>query len=97
MEVSIIQHNLFSNFRWFSFFISSLIIVNTINLSIYDYSDRQDTSFRNQILGKLDVVLTSVFIFEAAIKIIAMGFIIHKYSYMRYGWNVVDFIIVVIG
>jgi hypothetical protein len=41
--------------------------------------------------------LTSVFIFEAALKIIAMGFIFHKYSYMRYGWNVVDFIIVIAG
>ncbi len=38
-----------------------------------------------------------MFIFEAAAKIVAMGFIIHKYSYLRYGWNIVDFIIVLAG
>jgi len=38
-----------------------------------------------------------MFIFEAIAKILAMGFVIHKYSYLRYGWNIVDLIIVAAG
>lgn len=83
--------------RWFQHLISFLIIINTINLSLYDYSDRNSLSLRNKIIDKIDDMLTSMFIFEAVAKILAMGFVIHKYSYLRYGWNVVDFIIVAAG
>jgi hypothetical protein len=31
---------------------------------------------------------------ELVLKVIAMGFIMHKHSYMRDGWNVLDFVIV---
>jgi hypothetical protein len=41
--------------------------------------------------------LTYLFIFEAVVKIIAMGFIFHKFAYFRQGWNIIDFIIVVTG
>lgn len=34
---------------------------------------------------------------EAAIKIIAFGFIIHKKSYLRDPWNIMDFLVVIIG
>jgi hypothetical protein len=30
-------------------------------------------------------------------KIIGMGFCIHKNSYLRDGWNILDFIVVVLG
>jgi uncharacterized membrane protein len=38
-----------------------------------------------------------VYATEALIKIIATGFIIHKKSYLRDPWNVLDFIVVIIG
>ena len=34
---------------------------------------------------------------EAAVKILALGFIFHEGSYLRHGWNVMDFIVVVTG
>lgn len=38
-----------------------------------------------------------MFCFEAGIKIIALGFVFHKGSYLRNGWNVMDFIVVLSG
>ena len=38
-----------------------------------------------------------MFTIEAVMKIIAMGFFLHEGSYLRNGWNVLDFFIVVIG
>lgn len=84
-------------YRWFQHLISFLIIINTINLSLYDYSDRNSLTLRNKIIDKIDDFLTSMFILEAVAKILAMGFVIHKYSYLRYGWNIVDLIIVAAG
>lgn len=38
-----------------------------------------------------------IFCFEAGIKIIALGFVFHKGSYLRNGWNVMDFVVVLTG
>ena len=38
-----------------------------------------------------------IFMVEAAVKILALGFVFHPGSYLRYGWNVMDFIVVVTG
>jgi len=42
-------------------------------------------------------VFTVYYIIEACLKIIGFGFIMHKLSYLRDRWNVIDFIVVVIG
>jgi hypothetical protein len=34
---------------------------------------------------------------ECLLKIMAMGFFMRKNSYLRNGWNVVDFIVVALG
>ncbi|KAJ7994007.1 hypothetical protein DPEC_G00261480 [Dallia pectoralis] len=39
----------------------------------------------------------AIFCFEAGIKIIALGFAFHKGSYLRNGWNVMDFVVVLTG
>jgi Ion transport protein len=40
---------------------------------------------------------TVVFLVESWLKIIAMGFVFNKYSYLRQTWNAVDFLIVLTG
>lgn len=42
-------------------------------------------------------MLTIIFLVEATLKIVAMGFIVHQYAYLRDGWNVMDFLIVIMG
>lgn len=48
-----------------------------------------------KLLDYVDNVFTCIFILELVMKSIAMGFIVNQYSYMRDGWNVLDFLIVV--
>jgi hypothetical protein len=48
-------------------------------------------------LNKADQIFTVYYILEAIIKIIAFGFIMHKKSYLRDPWNVMDFLVVIIG
>lgn len=38
-----------------------------------------------------------IFTSECVMKIIAFGFVMHPGSYLRNGWNLLDFFIVVIG
>ena len=45
----------------------------------------------------LDVVFIVVFVLEMCSKIIDIGFVMHKRSYLRDGWNVLDFIVVMIS
>ena len=43
----------------------------------------------------INVITTACFVIEALMKIIAQGFVLnHAGSYLRDGWNVIDFIVV---
>ena len=46
---------------------------------------------------KTDPYFIGIFCFEAGIKLVALGFVFHKGSYLRNGWNVMDFIVVLSG
>lgn len=81
----------------FEYFITLIIGLNSIVLASADYNDRDNKTYRNQLLDMFGQVFTNIFIAEAALKILAMGFIVHKNSYLRDAWNVLDFIVVVIG
>jgi voltage-dependent calcium channel L type alpha-1D len=73
------------------------IIGNSICLALTDYSDEDNLTIWNQRLGLADNIFTIYYIAEAVFKILAFGFIVHKRSYLRDPWNVIDFIVVVIG
>ena len=45
-------------------------------------------------MNLLNYVVNFVFIFEMVIKIIALGFVIDRGSYLRESWNILDFFIV---
>ncbi|PNH08113.1 Sodium channel protein type 4 subunit alpha [Tetrabaena socialis] len=48
-------------------------------------------------LEKLEYVWVAIFAMEALLKIVAMGFLLHPGAYLRDGWNIVDFIVVLLG
>jgi hypothetical protein len=43
----------------------------------------------------LEIIFTTAFTIEAIVKCIAFGFVMHPNSYLRSGWNVLDFIVVI--
>ena len=51
----------------FEYFILSIILANSITLSIYDYSDRDSLTEFNKILDILGIVFTIIFTIEAVI------------------------------
>ncbi len=64
---------------------------------MYDYSDRNDIGKNNELIDILNMWFSIVYSVEAALKIIALGFIVHKKSYIRDPWNLIDFIVVISG
>lgn len=51
---------------------------------------------RNYILDIVDLICLIIYTFEFIFKAIVMGAFLHKGSYLRNGWNVLDFVIVVL-
>ncbi|GFY44051.1 voltage-dependent calcium channel type D subunit alpha-1, partial [Trichonephila inaurata madagascariensis] len=56
-----------------------------------------DSNSVNATLEKVEYIFLVIFTLECVMKIIAYGFILHPGAYLRNTWNLLDFIIVVIG
>ncbi|KAK1934630.1 Sodium channel protein 1 brain [Phytophthora citrophthora] len=46
-------------------------------------------------LRRLDLAFAIIFTFEMAVKVVAMGLVLHRGAYLRNGWNVLDCVIVI--
>ena len=79
----------------FDLIIICLIILNSLLLAIYDYEHPSKKSVRNNIVNYLEPVFTIAFTIEWVLKIIAMGFVFGKGTYLKDPWNWLDFIVVV--
>ena len=81
----------------FENFILLLILINSVNLAIYDYNDRDNELPFNQKLEFAEKSFTVLFTIEMFLKVLAQGFIIHYNAYLRDKWNWLDFIVVITG
>ena len=81
----------------FDNFIILMIFINSIFMACYQYDDRENLGATNIFIEKSGNVFTITFTIECIVKIIAMGFIHHKNSYLRDTWNWLDFLVVCIG
>ena len=81
----------------FKIFILLAVVANSIFLASHSYEHRIDPSIyeNTQIEKTSSKVFVSIFIIEFVLKVIAMGLVIKKHSYMRSFWNVLDFICLV--
>ena len=46
---------------------------------------------------QIEYIFLAIFTLEVILKIIAYGLCLHPNAYLRSGWNLLDFIIVVVG
>ncbi|KAG8518020.1 LOW QUALITY PROTEIN: Voltage-dependent L-type calcium channel subunit alpha-1S, partial [Galemys pyrenaicus] len=83
--------------RPFETIILLTIFANCVALAVYLPMPEDDNNTLNLGLEKLEYFFLIVFSIEAAMKIIAYGFLFHQDAYLRSGWNVLDFIIVFLG
>uniref|UniRef100_A0A3B3ZSQ6 Ion transport domain-containing protein n=1 Tax=Periophthalmus magnuspinnatus TaxID=409849 RepID=A0A3B3ZSQ6_9GOBI len=79
------------------YMILATIIANCIVLALEQHLPGEDKTPMSKRLEKTEPYFIGMFCFEAGIKIIALGFVFHKGSYLRNGWNVMDFIVVFSG
>lgn len=71
-----------------------LIVISTINLALENPLDNPKAR-KLAILGYIDYGMTAVFTIEMLLKMIAFGLVINReFSYLRSGWNILDFFIV---
>lgn len=82
---------------FFDTFILAAILGNSLALAMYNYDDRDAETKWNQGLELAGLVFSIIFIIECVLKILAMGFFIHFQSYLRDGWNIIDFLVVLTG
>uniref|UniRef100_A0A8C6NFC7 Voltage-dependent N-type calcium channel subunit alpha n=1 Tax=Melopsittacus undulatus TaxID=13146 RepID=A0A8C6NFC7_MELUD len=75
----------------------STIIANCIVLALEQHLPDGDKTPMSERLDDTEPYFIGIFCFEAGIKIIALGFVFHKGSYLRNGWNVMDFVVVLTG
>uniref|UniRef100_A0A6Q2Y8L2 Voltage-dependent N-type calcium channel subunit alpha n=1 Tax=Esox lucius TaxID=8010 RepID=A0A6Q2Y8L2_ESOLU len=81
----------------FEYLILATIIANCIVLALEQHLPALDKTPMSQRLDDTEPYFIAIFCFEAGIKIIALGFAFHKGSYLRNGWNVMDFVVVLTG
>ena len=100
----------FINHPYFDALILMAICVNSIAMGLGDYGHIHDDpssplymdlatdgSWRNTALSHANFVCTYIFLSECVLKILAMGFVGCPNTYLRDGWNCLDFIVVVSG
>ncbi|XP_041983616.1 muscle calcium channel subunit alpha-1-like isoform X14 [Aricia agestis] len=81
----------------FEWMILTTIFANCIALAVYTPYPASDSNYTNWVLEKIEYIFLVIFTGECVMKIIAYGFVMHAGSYLRNGWNLLDFTIVVIG
>ncbi|KAM6944935.1 calcium channel, voltage-dependent, N type, alpha 1B subunit, a [Lycodopsis pacificus] len=81
----------------FEYMVLSTIIANCIVLALEQHLPASDKTPMSERLDDTEPYFIGIFCFEAGIKIIAQGFAFHKGSYLRNGWNVMDFVVVLTG
>uniref|UniRef100_A0A8C9TJT7 Voltage-dependent N-type calcium channel subunit alpha n=1 Tax=Scleropages formosus TaxID=113540 RepID=A0A8C9TJT7_SCLFO len=79
------------------YMILATIIANCIVLALEQHLPANDKTPMSERLEDTEPYFIGIFCFEAGIKIIALGFAFHKGSYLRNGWNVMDFVVVLTG
>ncbi|XP_028843660.1 voltage-dependent P/Q-type calcium channel subunit alpha-1A-like isoform X6 [Denticeps clupeoides] len=81
----------------FEYMILATIIANCIVLALEQHLPDGDKTPMSERLDDTEPYFIGIFCFESGIKILALGFAFHKGSYLRNGWNVMDFVVVLTG
>uniref|UniRef100_A0A8C0VWL7 Voltage-dependent L-type calcium channel subunit alpha n=1 Tax=Cyanistes caeruleus TaxID=156563 RepID=A0A8C0VWL7_CYACU len=81
----------------FDIFILLSIFANCVALAVYIPFPEDDSNSTNHNLEKVEYAFLIIFTVETFLKIIAYGLLLHPNAYVRNGWNLLDFVIVIVG
>ncbi|XP_065724029.2 voltage-dependent calcium channel type A subunit alpha-1 isoform X6 [Drosophila suzukii] len=81
----------------FEYAVLLTIIANCVVLALEEHLPGGDKTVLAQKLEKTEAYFLCIFCVEASLKILALGLVLHKHSYLRNIWNIMDFFVVVTG
>ncbi|XP_030081781.1 voltage-dependent calcium channel type A subunit alpha-1 isoform X7 [Drosophila hydei] len=81
----------------FEYAVLLTIIANCVVLALEEHLPEGDKTVLAQKLEKTEAYFLCIFCVEASLKILALGLVLHKHSYLRNIWNIMDFFVVVTG
>lgn len=74
-----------------------VILANCVTLAMQSNQPGFEESELGQQLQIANYFFISTFVLEMIIKVIALGFAFGEHTYLRNGWNILDFIVVIFG
>lgn len=81
----------------FEYSVLVTIIGNCFVLAAEEHLPSKDRTMLALKLEKTEPYFLGIFTLEASLKILALGLVLHKGSYLRNVWNLMDFVVVVTG
>ncbi|VDP03539.1 unnamed protein product [Soboliphyme baturini] len=84
--------NRFINHSYFTNAVLICILVSSAMLAAED--PLQASSFRNEVLNYFDYFFTTVFTIEISLKVLVYGLVLHKGSFCRNAFNLLDMLVV---
>ncbi|XP_053359228.1 calcium channel, voltage-dependent, L type, alpha 1F subunit [Clarias gariepinus] len=81
----------------FDIFILLAIFANCVALGVSKPFPEDDSNATNHNLEQVEYIFLIIFTIETFLKILAYGLVMHPSSYIRNGWNLLDFVIVIVG
>lgn len=79
--------------KWFENGVLFVILASTVLLAFDDVSV-QPGSTMEQVLKVADYITTALFSAEMLVKVTSVGLVLHPTAYLRSGWNILDFVVV---
>ncbi|OXU26617.1 hypothetical protein TSAR_015744 [Trichomalopsis sarcophagae] len=81
----------------FEYAVLLTIIANCVVLALEEHLPCHDKTTLAKKLETTEIYFLGIFCVEASLKILALGFVLHRGSYLRNIWNIMDFFVVVTG
>ncbi|XP_029292495.1 voltage-dependent L-type calcium channel subunit alpha-1D [Cottoperca gobio] len=81
----------------FDIFILLAIFANCVAMGVTKPYPDDDSNVTNHQLEQVEYVFLVIFTIETFTKILAYGLVMHPSAYIRSGWNLLDFVIVIVG
>ncbi|NXC37282.1 SCN5A protein, partial [Campylorhamphus procurvoides] len=83
-------------FILFTLFIMCTIITNCVFMALTE-SSKTSSSPSSNILKYVEFIFTGIYTFESLIKILARGFCLNEFTFLRDPWNWLDFSVIVMA
>eukprot|EP00002_Diphylleia_rotans_P008552 TRINITY_DN1844_c0_g1_i3.p1 TRINITY_DN1844_c0_g1~~TRINITY_DN1844_c0_g1_i3.p1 ORF type:complete len:1384 (+),score=276.21 TRINITY_DN1844_c0_g1_i3:89-4240(+) len=81
---------------YFEYVSLGFVLWSCVNLAM-DKPTLDPNSALAQYIEICDIVILFIFVIEMCAKVIALGFLFPRFSYMRSKWNLLDFLVVLFG